>query len=63
MKPTAETNIMSVNKIRLHPLDGAELGLGVMHANAHLVGTRPGALTPARPCTLWLSAAAHFFEV
>jgi iron complex outermembrane recepter protein len=35
------------NEIKLHPLDGLELGLGVAHANAHLVGAQPQALAPA----------------
>lgn len=35
------------NEIKLHPLNGVELGLGVSHANAHLVGEQPQALTPA----------------
>jgi iron complex outermembrane recepter protein len=32
------------NEIKLHPLEGVELGLGVSHANAHLIGSQPRAL-------------------
>ena len=32
------------SEIKLHPLEGVELGLGASHANAHLIGTQPQAL-------------------